>query len=130
MDFKAWLMTESTYEPFKKYTCKVPEIKYLPVAVIHRKELDFRPEVMSVSDDVAKKMDYSEPIEVTAFRFAASRGNEGDDTRPEVTLTNGHHRTAAALQTGRKYLPVEVKAINAKGEKLNALIALSNSING
>lgn len=116
--------TASVYEPGKKYNGLIPEIKYLPVTAIHRQEMDFRPEVMTVSDDVADNMDFSEPVEVTAFRFGPAK----HDTLPEVTLRDGHHRIAAAIQTGRPHLPVKVKAVNAMGEKLNALIAMSQVI--
>lgn len=114
----------ASYESGKKYSGRIPEIKYLPVSAIERREMDFRPEVMVVSEEVAANMDYSQPIEVTAFRY----GKANDDTVPVVTLQDGHHRTAAAIQTGREYLPVEVRAINAKGEKLAALIAMSQAI--
>lgn len=113
-----------TYAPGEKHHGPVPEIRYLPVSAIERQEMDFRPEVMTVSDDIAKNMDYSEPVEVTAFRY----GKGNDDSLPVVTLRDGHHRVAAAIQTGRSYLPVEVRAINAKGEKLNALIEMSRQI--
>ncbi len=116
---------ESKYKTGEKYHAKIPEIKYLPVSLIHRQEMDHMPEVMSVSDEVARNMDFSEPVEVTAFRFA--HGGDDDQT-PEVTLRDGHHRTAAALQTGREWLPVDCRSINAKGEKINALIAISNQI--
>jgi len=112
------------YEPGQKYNGPIPEIKYLPVTAIHRQEMDFRPEVMTVSAEVANNMDFSEPVEVTAFRY----GPVNRDTLPEVTLRDGHHRTAAAVQTGRPYLPVKVRSINARGEKLNALIAMSQVI--
>jgi hypothetical protein len=112
------------YEPGVKYNGRIAAIKYLPVRVIHRKEMDFRPEVMRVSDEVARTMDYSEPVLVTAYRYS----HDHNDLTPEVTLIDGHHRTAAALQTGRQWLPVEADARNAKGEKLNALIALSQQI--
>ena len=114
----------SVYEPGKKHSGPIPEIKYLPVTAIHRQEMDFRPEVMAVSDEVAANMDFSEPVEVTAYRF----GPASHDLLPQVTLRDGHHRTAAAIQTGRPHLPVEVKAVNAMGEKLNALIAMSQVI--
>ncbi len=130
------------YEQGKKYNQKIPEIRFLPINVIKRQEYDFRPETLKVSDDVAKKMDFSQPIEVTAYRFPVtgwgstippkivhlSEEEQNDDTKPDVMLIDGHHRLAAAIQTGRSYLPVEVTARNAKGEKLNALIQLSQKI--
>jgi hypothetical protein len=118
------LAVASRYELGQKYSGLIPEIKYLPVRAIERQEMDFRPEVMAVSDEIASNMDYSEPVEVTAFRY----GKANDDTLPVVTLRDGHHRTAAAIQTGREHLPVVVRAINAKGEKLTALIAMSQAI--
>jgi len=118
------IATHSSYEPGKKYCGRVKEIKFLPLTSIERQEMDFRPEVMTVSQETAAAMIYSEPIEVTAFRF----GKANDDTLPVVTLKDGHHRVAAAIQTGRKYLPVIVSAINARGEKLNALIAISTQL--
>lgn len=120
--FKIWL--SESYSHGQKYHGKIPEIKYLPVYTIKRRELDFRPEVMSVTDSVAKNMNYSEPIEVIAFRY----GIDDDDQSPIVTLTDGHHRVAAAIQTKKTYLPVNVRAINCKGEKINALIQLSKEI--
>lgn len=118
-------LSSEKYQDDEKYNMSVvPEIKYLPVSAIERQEMDFRPEVTSVSDDVANNMDYSEPVEVTAFRF--SKNN--DDREPKVQLVDGHHRYAAATQTGREWLPVTVAARNAKGSKLKALIALSDEI--
>jgi hypothetical protein len=123
-------LTESAgtdvYPPDEKFHGPVSEIRYLPVSVIHRREMDFRPEVLTVSDKVAANMDFSEPVEVTAFRF----GPNNDEDEPAVTVTDGHHRTAAAIQTGRPYLPVSVRSVNARGRKLNALIALSRKIEG
>ena len=127
------------YDAGKKYSGNIPEVRYLPVSVIYRREYDFKPETLSVSDEVARGMDYSKPIEVTAYRFASSgwtptspprayRVEEDDDETAQVMLEDGHHRLAAAIQTGRRWLPVNLTAINAKGEKLNALIALSQQI--
>ena len=120
------LASSQPYEPDTKYNQAIPEIKYLPLANIERQEFDHLPEVQTVSDDVAQKMDYSEPVECTAFRY--SRSNPEDDTAPYVQLVDGHHRYAAALQTGRKWLPVTIVARNAKGIKLNKLIKLSQEI--
>ena len=115
---------KAKYQPGQKYHGPIPEIRLLPISAIYRQEMDFRPEVTAVSDEVAKSMDFSQPVDATAFRF----GPNNDDQQPIVTLTDGHHRIAAAIQTGRAYLPVNVKAINAKGEKLNALIEMSRAI--
>lgn len=112
------------YDNNTKYCGLIPEIRFLPLTSIERQEMDFRPEVMTVSDEVAATMDYSEPIEVTAYRY----GNDCTDLNPVVTLGDGYHRTAAAIQTSKEYLPVVVRSINAKGAKLNALIALSRAI--
>jgi hypothetical protein len=128
------------YEVGKKYSGAVPEVRYLPVSVIYRREYDFKPEALAVSDTVARSMDYSVPVDVTAFRFSDGGiaptvpprrfrpEDEDDDTSPMVLLEDGHHRLAAAVQTGRAWLPVNLRAVNAKGEKLNALIALSQQI--
>lgn len=126
MLLKDLLESQSRYANTQKYHGIIPEVKYLPLEVIKRdsSDLELRYEVSSVSDQIANTMDFSEPIEVTAFRFSSN----DDDIEPEVKLIDGHHRFAAALQTGKKWLPVELKAINAKGEKLNNLIKLSKEI--
>lgn len=110
------------FEVGKKYNGVIPQIKYLPVHAIERQPSEH--EVSRVSDDVAKNMDFSEPVEATAFRYSS---NHSED-HPSVALQNGHHRLAAARQTGRPHLPVTLTAVNAKGEKLNALKALSDEI--
>lgn len=114
-----------SYLTGQKYSLsKIPEIKYLPVSVIERPLAQDGREVLDVSDEVAQKMDFSKPVLTTAFRF----GRGDDDTLPVVSLDDGHHRVAAALRVKRKWLPVEVRARNAKGEKINALIELSKQI--
>lgn len=110
------------FEVGKKYNGVIPQIKYLPVHAIERQPSQY--EVSRVSDDVAKNMDFSEPVEATAFRY----GSNNSEDHPSVALQNGHHRLAAAHQTGRPHLPVTITAVNAKGEKLNALKALSDEI--
>ena len=126
--FKDYLCesTEEKYKTGEKYNGLITEIKFLPLSVITRDTSDIETgyEVGTVSDEVAANMDFNEPIEVTAFRYSS----DDTDTTPEVKLINGHHRTAAAIQTGRKWLPVEVTARNAKGEKLQGLITLSKGI--
>ena len=112
------------YEDDKGYRGIISEIKYLPVSAIERTEMDFRPEVMSVSDEVAKNMKYDKPVEVTAYHYDKANKNN----TAKVTLTDGHHRTAAAIQTKKKWLPVEVSAQNCTGAKLNKLISLSKEI--
>ena len=122
------------YEPSIKYSGMIPEIRYLPVSCIHRQEMDHMPEVWRVSDAVAHAMDFREPVEVVAFRDGMKEWKRGGNTyetereEPLVTLIDGHHRLAAALQTGKPWLPVTVKAVNAMGSKLNNLIALSVKI--
>jgi hypothetical protein len=113
---------DDEFEVGKKYNGVIPQIKYLPVHAIERQPSQY--EVSHVSDDVAKNMDFSEPVEATAFRYSS---NNRED-HPSVALQNGHHRLAAARQTGRPHLPVTLTAVNAKGEKLNALKALSDEI--
>ena len=128
------------YAPHQKHHGLIPEIERLPISVIVRSMMDFRPETLSVSADVAAHMDYSEPVDVTAFRYSGGgwlstdppqrdTGDPGDDRLPQVVLADGHHRLASAIQTGRAWLPVRVRAVNAKGSKLNLLIALSDDLN-
>jgi hypothetical protein len=120
--FKQFLL--EGYSAGQKYSGKIPEIKFVPVNIIDRPLAQDGREVLTVSDEVAKNMDFSEPIEVTVFRF----GRDDDDTSPNVSLDDGHHRVAAAIQTGREWLPVKARARNARGEKINALIKLSDEI--
>lgn len=108
----------------EKYNGHIPHIKYLPTDAIEHSGM--AGEVRHVSDDVARNMDFSEPVETTAFRY----GRNHDEYEPSVVLSNGHHRLAAAKQMGIPYLPVTVHAINAKGHKLNALKSLSDEIEG
>jgi len=108
----------------EKYNGHIPHIKYLPTDAIEHSGM--AGEVHHVSDNVARNMDFSEPLETTAFRY----GKNNDEHEPSVQLSNGHHRLAAAKQIGVPYLPVTVHARNAKGHKLNALKALSDEIEG
>ena len=112
----------SEFDPDQKYNGHIPHIKYLPTHAIEHSGM--AGEVHRVSEDVARNMDYSEPVETTAFRY----GPNHDEHAPSVMLGNGHHRLAAAKQMGVPYLPVTVHALNAKGHKLNALKALSDEI--
>lgn len=123
--FKQFLL--EGYSAGQKYSGKIPEIKFVPVNIIDRPLAQDGREVLTVSDEVAKNMDFSEPIEVTVFRFGGPK-HPDDDQIPNVSLDDGHHRVAAALQTGREWLPVKASAINARGEKINALIKLSDEI--
>jgi hypothetical protein len=114
-----------SYLPGRKYSLsKIPEIKYVPVNIIERPLAQDGREVLTVSDEVAKNMDFSEPIEVTVFRF----GHNNDEYSPSVSLDDGHHRVAAAIQTNQSWLPAIARARNARGEKINALIELSKQI--
>lgn len=110
------------FEEGVKYNGPIPQIKYLPTHMIeHSGDAG---EVRHVSDEVAKNMDFSTPVQATAFRY----GRDHDEFEPSVNISDGHHRLAAAKQTGRPHLPVEIIARNAKGEKLNAMKALSDEI--
>jgi len=110
------------FEEGEKYNGPIPQIKYLPThAIEHSGQAG---EVHQVSDEVARNMDFSSPVEATAFRY----GRNHDEFEPSVQLSDGHHRLAAAKQIGRTHLPVNLIARNAKGEKLNALKALSDEI--
>jgi len=110
------------FEPNQKYNGSIPQIKYLPTHAIDHSGM--AGETHRVSDDVARNMDFSEPVEATAFRY--NRNNDEHD--PSVMLSNGHHRLAAAKQTGKPHLPVMLHARNAMGHKLNALKAMSDKI--
>jgi len=110
------------FEEGEKYNGLIPQIKYLPThAIEHSGQAG---EVHHVDDEVAKNMDFSAPVEATAFRY----GRNHDEFEPSVQISDGHHRLAAAKQIGRPHLPVNIIARNAKGEKLNALKALSDEI--
>ena len=110
------------FEEGEKYNGPIPQIKYLPThAIEHSGQAG---EVHQVSDEVARNMDFSSPVEATAFRY----GRNHDEFEHSVQLSDGHHRLAAAKQIGRTHLPVNLIARNAKGEKLNALKALSDEI--
>lgn len=97
---------KSIFEDTTKYHQKVPEIKSINVAKLKRMNAG---EVADVSDEVAAKMDFSEPIKVSVFADG------------ELRIVDGHHRVAAAKKLGIKSLPVELQAINAKGSTLNKL---------
>ena len=94
------------FEDTTKYHQKVPEIKSINVDKLKRMNAG---EVADVSDEVAAKMDFSEPIKVSVFADG------------ELRIVDGHHRVAAARKLGIKSLPVELQAINAKGATLNKL---------
>lgn len=126
--FKQFLLEQpQKYLPGKKYNGHIPEIRYVRVDAIDRPLAQDGHEVLTVSDEVAKSMDFSEPIEVTVYRFGGTK-HPDDDQVPIVSLVNGHHRTAAALQTGRSWLPAVATARNALGEKINSLIEISDKI--
>jgi hypothetical protein len=76
--------------------------------------------VQTVSDEIAENLDYSMPVDVTAFRV-----DRNDDTsKAGVTLDDGHHRYATALETGRGYRTVNFPGWNATEVKINNLIQL------
>jgi len=97
---------KNIFEDATKYHQKVPEIKTINVNNLKRMNSG---EVADVSDEVAAKMDFSEPIKVSVFADG------------ELRIVDGHHRVAAAKKLGIQSLPVELQAINAKGATLNKL---------
>ena len=105
---RAGVEVVAQYKPGEKYHQIIPEISSIdPQALL---PMDSG-EVSSVSDDVAQGMDFSEPVEVSVFADG------------EIRISDGHHRVAAAKQLGMSSIPVVVQAINAKGERINDLIA-------
>jgi hypothetical protein len=96
----------NTFDESTKYHQKVPEVKNINIANLKRMNSG---EVADVSDEVAAKMDFSKPIQVSVF-------SDG-----EMRIVDGHHRVAAAKKLGMTSLPVELQAINAKGKTLNKL---------
>lgn len=97
------------YEDEEKYNQPVPEV--LAINPKNISALNPEIEATSVSETVARSMDFSEPIKVSIFA-------DGD-----LRVTDGNHRLSAAKQTGRTSIPVILKAINAKGRDINRLIA-------
>lgn len=95
------------FDESTKYHQKVPEVKNINVTNLKRMNSG---EVADVSDEVAANMDFSKPIQVSVF-------SDG-----ELRIVDGHHRVAAAKKLGIQSLPVELQAINAKGNILNKLI--------
>jgi hypothetical protein len=97
---------KNIFEDAIKYHQKVPEIRTINVNNLKRMNSG---EVADVSDEVAAKMDFSKPIQVSVFADG------------ELRIVDGHHRVAAAKKLGIQSLPVELQAINAKGATLNKL---------
>lgn len=95
------------YAAGQKYGGEIPEITKLDPSLLRVRDAG---EVRSVSDDVAAKMDFSEPVEVSLF---------SDGT---LMINDGHHRVAAAKQRGMKSIPVKVTGINAKGENIQKIL--------
>jgi hypothetical protein len=95
------------FEASNKYHQKVPEVTNINVANLKRMNSG---EVADVSDEVAARMDFSQPIKVSVFADG------------EMRIVDGHHRVAAAKKLGIDSLPVELQAINAKGDVLNNLV--------
>lgn len=76
---------KNIFEDATKYHQKVPEIKTINVNNLKRMNAG---EVADVSDEVAAKMDFSEPIKVSVFADG------------ELRIVDGHHRVAAAKKLG------------------------------
>lgn len=100
------------YAAGQKYHAKIPEVTTVKVAELKRMNSG---EVATVANDVAAQMNFSEPIKVSVFADG------------EMRIVDGHHRVAAARQRGMERLPVELQAINARGEVLQRLIDDSTS---
>lgn len=103
-------VSEAKYTAGEKYHAKIPEVTTIKVAQLKRMNSN---EVATVPDNIAAQMDFSEPIKVSVFADG------------EMRIVDGHHRVAAARQRGIESLPVELQAINAKGEVLQRLISES-----
>jgi hypothetical protein len=97
----------STYSPDSKYHQIIPEVKSIRVDGLRVRDMH---EVRTVSPEVASRMDYTEPVGVSLFADGS------------LVINDGHHRVAAAKQTGREYLPVILQAINARGRDIQHLI--------
>ncbi len=95
------------YERGVKYHTPIPEVTQISPRSLKAMNMY---EVRAVSPEVAAGMDFSEPIDVSVFADG------------ELRIVDGHHRVAAALQSGVESLPVRLQAINAKGETINSLI--------
>jgi len=109
---KAQSKEHQEYDEGVKYHQKIPEVTLINVNKLQRMNSN---EVSDVSDDIAAKMDFSESIDVSVFASG------------EMRIVDGHHRVASAKKRGIQYLPVNLQAINARGEKINELIDESNN---
>lgn len=105
-------LEQAKYVAGEKYHRKIPEVTQIRVSNLKRMNSG---EVDSVSDDVANNMDFSEPVEISVFADG------------EMRIDDGHHRVAAAKRRGIEFLPVDLRAINATGEKISELIRESDS---
>lgn len=108
--------TGQTAEPYvagQKYHQPIPEITHLPPDLLMPRDSG---EVSKVSDQTASEMKFDEPVKVSLF---------SDGT---LQVQDGHHRVAAAKQLGREGIPVEIQGINARGERINELLATSKEL--
>jgi len=104
---------DNRYNDFEKYHQIIPEIKFLSPVIIKRKDMF---ETDSVSDEIADRMSFEEPVKVSLF-------SDG-----ELKLSDGHHRLAAALRLGMNKIPVIVRAINVGGDIINRFIKMSEEL--
>lgn len=101
--------------PVRKFHGIVSRITHLPPTML--KPMNGREVgVGDLDDATAQNMKYDEPVHVSAF-------SDG-----ELRISDGHHRVAAAVQTGKPSIRVHFQAINTRAEHLNRLIALSDRL--
>lgn len=106
------------YKPDAKYNQNITEVTYLNPKQLKHTDVDGLTEVTSVSDEAARNMQFTEPVEATVFASG------------EIKISNGNHRLAAARQLGLDRIPVQLRARNASGKRIQELISESDSIGG
>ena len=94
----------------------IKDITYLKVSTLSKMETTS--EVSKLPQDVAEKVKFEHPIEVSVF------------ANGKVQITDGHHRFAAAKQTGVVFVPVAVTSINAKEDRIIELIKENSKASG
>jgi hypothetical protein len=101
------------YVEGEKYSGHVSDVTALDPKTLRVRDAG---EVREVSDEVARNMDFSEPVEITLF---------ADGTR---IINDGHHRVAAAKRLGMKSIPVRLIGVNARAPAINAAVDESRAL--